>query len=54
MKNNKLLSYYELRKLIDEGKCFLNDRTLDYFEALLSLDISVLDKTKYPFNHEWL
>lgn len=43
MKNNKLLSYYELRKLIDEGKCFLNDRTLDYFEALLSLDISVLD-----------
>ena len=42
MKNNKLLSYYELRKLIDESKCILNDETLDYLESLLTLDVSAL------------
>ena len=47
MKNNKLLSYYKLRKLIDQNKCILNDKTLDYLESLLKSEISILNNHIY-------
>ena len=49
MLNNRLASYYDLRKSIDLSKCILNDETLDYLESLLNLDISVLNESKNDY-----
>ena len=46
LSDKKLLSYYELRKMIDASKCVFNDDILNYFELLLLLDVSVLYKNQ--------
>lgn len=42
--NNKVFSYYELTKSIEQSKCILNNEMLDYFESLLYLKTSVIYK----------
>lgn len=51
MNNRKkeILSYYELRKFVDQSKSILNKDTLDYLDSLLNLEISVLHEDKNDY-----
>lgn len=51
MNNRKkeILSYYELRKFVDQSKSILNKDTLDYLDSLLNLEISVLQEDKNDY-----